>query len=146
MEEIELGDAFLILDTSTKRHLYIVIAVVSENNYLLVNITSSNTQPDPEKDCVINPGEGVPEFVDRLSTVAYTYAREFRKNQIYTFMRQGQCQRCGEFSEEQLHRIQERGASSKAIARKYRNLLTEVLQQRELDQHMLQDRLRRRLG
>jgi hypothetical protein len=146
MEEIELGDAFLILDTSTKRHLYIVIAVVSENNYLLVNITSSNTQVDPEKDCVINPGEGVPDFVVCQSTVAYAYAREFRKNQIYAIMQQRKCQRCGKFSEEQLHRIQERGASSKSIAKKYRNLLTQVLQERELDRYILQERLRKRLG
>jgi hypothetical protein len=146
MEEIELGDAFLILDTSTKRHLYIVIAVASENNYLLVNITSSNTQVDPEKDCVINPGEGVPDFVVCRSTVAYAYARELRKNQIYEIIQQGKCRRCGKFSQEQLHRIQERGASSRAIAKKYRDLLVQVLQQRELDQHILREQLRRRLG
>lgn len=48
MEEIELGDAFLIPDRSGTRHLYIVIAIVSENNYLLVNLTTSKTQINPD--------------------------------------------------------------------------------------------------
>lgn len=146
MEEIELGDAFVISDTSTTRHLYIVIAVVSENNYLLVNITSSNTEIDPDTDCIINPGEGVPDFVFCQSTVAYAYGREFRKNQINAFIREGSCQRCGKFSEQQLYRIQEKGASSKSIKNKYRNLLIQILQERELDRYIFRERLRRRPG
>jgi hypothetical protein len=145
MEEIELGDAFLIDTPPNDRHLYIVIAFVSENNYLLVNTTTSNKQIDPDKDCVINPGEGIPDFIDRQSTIAYAYAREIRKNQINKIIREGQCQHCGRFPVDEVYKIQERGAFSTSLAKKYRNFLTQVLQNRELDRYIC-EKLNRRLG
>lgn len=127
MEEIELGDTFLILDGSGKRHLYVVIAVDLEDNYLLVNITTPKRQINPNKDCVINPGEGVTDFVVHQSIVAYDYAREFRKNNIKKLIREGKCKPDGRFSEEILQRIQKTGASSKSLKKKYKNILEEVI-------------------
>jgi hypothetical protein len=142
MEEIELGDAFLIDTPPNDRHLYIVIAVVSENNYLLVNTTTSNKKVDPDKDCVINPGEGIPSFIVCQSTIAYAYAREFRKNQINEITRAGKCHYCGRFPKEEVYRMQERGALSKSLAKKYQNLLKQTLQDYELDRY-IHERLKR---
>jgi hypothetical protein len=111
----------------------------------LVNITTSDKQIDPDKDCVIDPGEGVTNFVVRRSTVAYGYARNFRKNQINAIIREGKCQYAGRFSEEQVSKIQERGASSESINKKYKCILKQILQERELDKY-IRERSDRRFG
>lgn len=82
MIEVGLGDAFTVKTPPNGVHLYVIIAAISENKYLLVNTTTSNTQIDPDRDCIINPGEGVPNFITCQSTIAYRRARECRGNEI----------------------------------------------------------------
>jgi hypothetical protein len=145
MVEIELGSAFLIDTPPHDRHLYIVIATVSKNNYLLVNTTTSNKQIDPVKDCIIDPGEGIPDFIVCRSTIAYKYAREFRQNQIQQIMNKGKCTYCGKFLEEEVYRIQEKGASSKSLPKKYKDVLEKALREREFNKY-LNERFGRRFG
>jgi len=132
MEEIELGDAFIVKTPPNAWHLYTIIASIPGNNYLLVSVTTSNTQIDADKDCVINPGIGVPEFITRQSTVAYGYAREVRGNDIKRLVRSGEWQYNGRFSEEYVWQMQLKGACSKQIKHKYKTVLQKILDIQEL--------------
>jgi hypothetical protein len=132
MEEIELGDAFIVQTPPNAWHLYAIIASISDNSYLLVSITTSNTQVDPDKDCVINPGIDAPEFIVCQSTVAYSYARVVRENDIRKFVRSGEWQYNGRFSEEYVWQMQLKGACSKQIKHKYKTVLQKILDIQEL--------------
>jgi hypothetical protein len=132
MQQLELGDAFIVQTPPNAWHLYAIIATISENKYLLVNVTTSNTQIDPDKDCVIYPGVGVPGFITRQSTIAYRHARDYRGNDIKKFVKSGKWQYSGRFSEEYVYQMQLKGASSEQIKRKYKMVLQNILDIREL--------------
>jgi hypothetical protein len=132
MQQVELGDAFIVETAPKERHLYVIIATIPENKYLLVNATTSNTEIDPDRDCVINPGIGVPSFIRCQSTIAYRHARDYRDNDIKKFVKSGSWQYNGRFPKEQVYQMQLKGASSKQIKHKYKTILQEILDIREL--------------
>ncbi|MGB5928178.1 MAG: hypothetical protein WBH03_08375 [Cyclobacteriaceae bacterium] len=127
MEQLELGDAFIVPTPPKEWHLYIIIVAISENNYLLASTTTANTERDPDRDCIINPGTGVPKFITCQSTIAYRHVREYRNNDIIKFIKANTWQYNGRFSEEQVYQMQLKGASSKRIKHKYKKILQEVV-------------------
>ncbi|MEO8890725.1 MAG: hypothetical protein ABI417_04175 [Coleofasciculaceae cyanobacterium] len=133
MQQIEWGDAFIIQTPPKDWHLYIIIATISDSTYLLVNTTTSNTQIDQEKDCIIHPSPNIPSFITCSSTIAYRHARDYRKNEIKQFIKKGIWQYSGRFPQEYIHEMQLKGAFSKKIKRKYKTVLREIIEIKELN-------------
>lgn len=131
MRQLKLGDAFIVPTPPNSQHLYVIIANISEKNYLLVSVTTSNTQIIPDQDCVINPGKDTPPFITRQSTIAYRHARNARDNDIERFLKNGKWVHNGKFSERYVYEMQLKGASSKKIKRKYKKVLQEILHNQE---------------
>lgn len=131
-EEIKLGFSFLIETPPNGKHLCIIIANISEN-YLLVNTTTSNTQVDPDRDCIITPGDGVPDYIELQSTIAYKHARTIRKNHLNSLIKTGEAIFQGFFLEEYVYVICCKGAKSKQIKKKYQNILKECVKTYETE-------------
>lgn len=135
MCQLEIGNAYIAKTPPNGTHLYIIIAEFTSESFLLLNITTSKTQIELEKDCIIEPGEGVPSFVTRQSTIAYQWARDERINDIKNKIKKGEFIYGGRFSEEYIREIQKKGACSKNLAKKYRKVLEEILVRYELESY-----------
>ena len=122
---INIGDAFLLDTPPNDKHLYIAIAQTSESSYLFVNVTTRRT--NSEITCILQPGSGVPSFINRESVIAYQYAREINVTVLTKLVAEKSCVRKGSCSKTVLVRIQQGGLVSKRLTNKYKTALKAFL-------------------
>ena len=122
---INLGDAFLLVDTSPKPHLYIAIAQISESKYLFVNTTTR--KPSSETACIILPGPGVPNFIKHESVIFYRRPRELDASDLAKSIAPGSPIPKGTFSASELTKIQYGGLASKLLPKEYKDVIKACL-------------------
>jgi hypothetical protein len=134
VENIEIGNSFIV-PTPPSRHLFIVIALIPEKpkeEWLMVNLTTSHTQIDPKKDCILDPANDLPNFINCRSTIVYREAIHYRKNIIIEEVKSGRWTQKETIPPQYVYEIQRIGASSKQLANKYRNILKKIIEDIEV--------------
>jgi hypothetical protein len=124
-ELLIIGDAFLLSTPPNGNHLFIVIALTNNGNYLCVNATTRRYNSD--KSCVLTPGLGVPDFIVHESVIAYKHAREISPAKILELIKSNQVTRQGCCSMDILKKIQQGALISRQIPNKYKQILKEFL-------------------
>jgi hypothetical protein len=122
--KVKLGDVFLISHSEIP-HFYVVIAPISKDLFLLVNLTSR--KPNLESACILEPSLQLPDFINRESVINYRQAVEISTSGLQKKMRQGLCQFKDTLGEETLFRIQAGGLKSRFLKNQYKEILKQVL-------------------
>lgn len=122
---INVGDTFLLTTPPNDRHLYIVIAQISDNSYLFVNATTR--RENSEITCILTPSYGVPDFIRKESVIVYKYAREISVVEIEKLISQGDCTSKGFCSATIVEQIQQGGLVSRRLQNKYKAALKAFL-------------------
>lgn len=122
---INVGDAFLLNDSSNNEHLYITIAQNSNTDFFLfVNVTTLNSRSD--QSCILKPYPNNPntlKFVKHDSCINYKDARQLNTEDLGKVIKRGSpipYERCPIGL---LHRIQKAGLGSKRFPRGHKEVL-----------------------
>ena len=122
---LNLGEAFLLPTPPHGWHLFVVIAPIENDKYLVVNATSRQANSDTS--CILTPGIGVPDFIQHESVINYKGAREIDVAKMAQLTTAGLCVTKGTFSPTILSQIQQGALQSRRLKNKYKKRIKEFL-------------------
>ena len=126
---LDVGDIFLLDTGAEKNHWYVAIAPFSDEEFVLVNI--STWYQDSEFNdgaCILQPGGRMPRFIQRKSFIAYLYARSYTAAQITKLIAPSSPIPYDKLDPQILRRIQKESLKSKNLKKKYIQAIQKYLE------------------